>query len=304
MTPEECLPPQLRGATITRISRGLSGAGVYRVEANGDRYVLKISDGVPLDVWRARLAIQQSAAEAGVAPAVVHHDEARRAVLSVLVGDRGFLARLNNPRTREASIVELGQLMCRVHSLPLPEGAAWKDPRDGFGEALAALADFALPAFGGEAIGRVVAEPPPPRERPLVLSHNDPNPSNVVFDGARLLLLDWDSAGPNDPLFDLAALALFLRLDDATTRALIAAHDDVAAKPLTPYFLYARRLMAAACAVMAFQVARRLGHAGGDATAAPTLAEVYGALGAGTLSLGSPQGMWAFALAFVRAIDA
>jgi hypothetical protein len=45
MSLEACLPADLRGPAtpITRIADGLSGAGVYRVEAAGAAFVLKIS---------------------------------------------------------------------------------------------------------------------------------------------------------------------------------------------------------------------------------------------------------------------
>ena len=38
----------------------------------------------------------------------------------------------------------------------------------------------------------------------LVSSHNDSIPSNVLFDGKRLWLIDWESAYRNDPLVDVA----------------------------------------------------------------------------------------------------
>ena len=37
-----------------------------------------------------------------------------------------------------------------------------------------------------------------------VSSHNDPVPRNVLFDGQRLWLIDWESAYRNDPLVDVA----------------------------------------------------------------------------------------------------
>ena len=45
MTLEVCLPETLRGpaTTITPLGGGLSGAGVYRVEAGGRGYVLKVA---------------------------------------------------------------------------------------------------------------------------------------------------------------------------------------------------------------------------------------------------------------------
>jgi aminoglycoside phosphotransferase (APT) family kinase protein len=40
-----------------------------------------------------------------------------------------------------------------------------------------------------------------------VSSHNDPNARNVLFDGARLWLIDWETAYRNDPMVDVAILA-------------------------------------------------------------------------------------------------
>ncbi len=40
----------------------------------------------------------------------------------------------------------------------------------------------------------------------LVSSHNDPNPRNILFDGERLWLIDWETSFRNDPLVDIAIL--------------------------------------------------------------------------------------------------
>jgi hypothetical protein len=77
MTLEACLPDHVRGTTtsITRITAGLSGAGVYRVEAAGRTYVLKIgNERDPIEAWRQSLEILRRAGDAGVAPRVIHHD--------------------------------------------------------------------------------------------------------------------------------------------------------------------------------------------------------------------------------------
>src|SRR4051812_49117115 len=104
MNVEDCLPPDLRGPTTTppRIPPGLSGAGVYRVEAAGQAFVLKISsDSEPAADWRRRLEIQRLAAGAGLAPRIIHADEPRRAVLSAFVDDRSFRAFYMDPRTHD-----------------------------------------------------------------------------------------------------------------------------------------------------------------------------------------------------------
>lgn len=46
-----------------------------------------------------------------------------------------------------------------------------------------------------------------PRPKQLMLCHNDLNPKNILLDGGKAWLIDWESAGMNDPLFDLALVA-------------------------------------------------------------------------------------------------
>lgn len=309
MSLETCLPAELRGpaTTITRIAAGLSGAGVYRVEAAGQPYVLKVStQDEPIDAWRWKLQIRQLAANAGVAPRVVHADEAQRAVVSAFVADRSFPALFGDPRTRDAALALIGETLRRVHDIPLPSAPVAKEPREFLDLVWAGLApQFALPAFVGDAVRRVLTEPPPERDRPLVLSHNDVNPTNLVYDGEHLLLLDWDTAGPNDPLFDLAAISVFLRMDDETCRKLLAAHEGAPVSALPVRFAYNQRVVAVMCGVMFLNLARGSGHAG--ATGAETidstlsLVDVYGRMRAGELGLASPDGLWQFGLALVKA---
>jgi aminoglycoside phosphotransferase (APT) family kinase protein len=299
---EDCLPPALRGATITPIAAGLSGAGVYRVQAEST-YVLKVSSE-PIDAWRTKLALLQLAAGAGLAPRIVHVDEAHRAIVSAFVLDRGFPMQLGDPRTRASAIVQLGQTLRRVHELPLPPGATSRDARTLLGEVAASLGN--VPAFVGDAIRDRLAEPVPDSDRAIVVSHNDVNPTNLVHDGERLLLLDWDAAGPNEPLYDLATISVFFRFDDEACLALLSAHDGAPVTTLPPRFAYDRRSVAVTCGAMFLRLARELGHRGGDETrdGAPSLADVYQRLRAGQLDIAGGAGRWALGLALVKASDA
>lgn len=291
--------------TITRIAAGLSGAGVYRVEAAGQAFVLKVSgEGEPLDGWRRKLHVRQLAADAGLAPRVIHTDEERRAVLSAFVVDQSFPMFYWNPRTREAALALLGRTLRRVHALPLPPDTQANDPE----EALAAVwsgleAGFAVPAFVGDAVGRVLTEEAPARERAPVLSHNDVNPSNLVYDGENLLLLDWETAGANDPFYDLAAISVFARMDDGTCQKLLTAYDGEPVSTLPARFAYDRRLVAALCGAMMLNLARRGGHAGASAEAldsAPSLDQFYQRIRSGSLNVASADGQWCFGLALAK----
>jgi aminoglycoside phosphotransferase (APT) family kinase protein len=304
---EACLPPTLRnvGATFSRMAEGWSGAGVFRVEAAGQAFVLKVSDErEPVASWRRKLRMRELAAEAGLAPAVIHVDEARRAVVGVYVVDRSFFALYGNPATRGAALTQLGRTLRRVHDLPLPPDADGQDPRDFLAQTWWRLGESAtVPAFVVEAVQRVLAFEVPAPERAVVLSHNDVNPTNLVYDGEHLLLLDWDVAGRNTPFYDLAAIAVFLRMDDETCQRLLAAHDDTAVAVLPAAFVYHRRLVAALCGAMFLQLARNSGHAGAAGEtlqSAPSLEELYGRMRSGAVSAATADGQWAFGLALVK----
>lgn len=131
---DACLPVDLRGQTITRVSGGLSGAGVYRVGA----HVLKVAPNLRVDILRA--------ADAGVAPRVVHVDEARHAVVTEYVEGVG---RVSDP-------VLLGDALRRVHALPILRDAERKDPRAMLREVFNQLGEFPVPAWVRDAIHDVL----------------------------------------------------------------------------------------------------------------------------------------------------
>src|SRR5205085_2426022 len=69
----------------------------------------------------------------------------------------------------------------------------------------------------------------------LVSSHNDSIPSNILFDGKRLWLIDWESAYRNDPLVDVAImldnLAPSRELDDIFLAACFGGRLDEGLRP-------------------------------------------------------------------------
>ena len=304
---EACLPVALRerSPTLTKIAAGMSGAGVYRVHAGGDAYVLRLA-GAAIDptAWRRQLAIERRAADAGLAPRVLHVDEARHAVVSAFVVDRSFPALLGNPATHEAALDLLARTFRRLHALPIPEGATARDPRDLLAGAWPELrAGYALPAFVDDLVRRVLDAPAPLDERAPVLGHNDPNPTNMVYDGTDLLLLDWDSAGPMHPYYDLAVVAMFLRMsDDVCCRLLSAYAGEPVAEPPESFRRF-RRLSAVACGAMIVRVACLAGHPGDAAAtleATPSLADCYQGLRTGAFNIATGAGQWQFGLALIK----
>lgn len=308
MNLEECLPAELRGpnTTITRIAAGLSGAGVYRVEAGGQAYVLKIAGENETEAdWRRALHVQRLAADAGLAPRIVHVDEARRAVVNAFVVDRSFVAWYRDPRTYEAALNQLGRTVRRIHALPLSPEVGGRDPLEFLTQIWNGyIASFVIPDFARDAIQRVLAEEPPPSDRPKVLGHNDVNPTNLVYDGEAILLLDWATAGAADAFYDLATLAVFLRMDEGTCLRLLSAYEGSPVTELPRRFLYLRRLVATLAGTMQLYLVRQMKHPGatGTETLASTLplGEFYQQIRTGQLKLGTPEGQWAFGLSLLK----
>jgi aminoglycoside phosphotransferase len=301
-----CLPASLRTPepTFTRVAMGQSGAAVYHVAAGAQAFVLKVASAQePPAEWQPKLQLQRLVAGAGLAPTVVHADEERRAVLSVFVADRSFRALYFDPSTRATALGLVARTLRRLHDLPLPPEAQPRDSRSFLGTLWPALsAGFPLPPFVGDAVAGLLAEEPPACNRAPVMSHNDCNPSNLIYDGERLVVLDWDTAGPNDPYYDLATIALFLRMDEATCRALLALHDGEEETALPARFRYDRRLVAVLCGTLFLHLARQSGRGGSSEAieAAPALGEVYQRLRDGALDLGSAEGRWQLGLALVK----
>jgi len=302
------LPAHLRdpATTITRVAAGLSGAGVYRVDAAGQTFVLKVGgESELLTNWHRTLRIQQLAADAGLAPRIIHVDAARRAIVSAFVTDRSFLGLYANPATRDTAVDLLGNTVRRVHELPLPQDEGAQDARDFLSRIWSGLPEsFSMPAFVGHAVRGMLAERPPASNRPTVLSHNDVNPTNLVYDGEHLLFFDWDTAGPNDPFYDLATASVFLRMDETTCLRLLSAHDGEPVGLLPGRFNHDRRLAAVLCGTVFLHLARIAGYPGAtgpESDDSPlSLGEFYQQMRTGAVSLRAAEGQWAFGLALVK----
>jgi thiamine kinase-like enzyme len=80
---------------------------------------------------------------------------------------------------------------------------------------------------------------------PLVCAHNDLLSGNLIDDGTRLWLIDWDYAGFNTPLFDLGGLASNNAFSPEEETAMLEAYFDAA-----PDAALLRRTRAITCAAL------------------------------------------------------
>jgi aminoglycoside phosphotransferase (APT) family kinase protein len=299
------LLPVARVGTVERvepITIGLSGAVVHAVTTSRGGYILRLQRGANAEVFERQLLALRRAAEAGVAPQIVHVDAASRAVVTVRVDGVPLPAALAAPDQRQHALASVVDRLRAVHALD-PSGLGVSDPlgyaraawqrnrtRAGFPPWAEALGD----TFDG--IAATLADDP--RQ---AFSHNDANPMNVTWDGAKAWLLDWDVAGIGHPLYDLATVAMFLRLDDGAALELCSRHDGA---PIDARgratFRALRRLVAHLCGLTFLGMADDLGAVAAPTLGdAPSLADCYGAMRAGKLDLRGGRGRETFGLALL-----
>ena len=217
----------------------------FVVVDRGERFFVRLGDDIPVHgVMRFNeLAASRAAHAAGVSPEVVHA-EPGALVLRFVEGTTYGEAEVRKAHA-EGRIVPM---IRRVHrEIPKhfqgPALIFWVfQVMRGYANSLrdgASRMTGELPRFVeiNEALERAVG----PVE--VVFGHNDLLASNFIDDGKRLWLVDWDYAGFNSPLFDLANLASNNQFAPAEEDALLEAYFEAPADDAMR-----RRLAAMKCA--------------------------------------------------------
>lgn len=210
---------------------GLSNRN-FTVLDGGRRHVVRIGGDVPAHaVWRFNeVTVSRAAHAAGLSPEVLHH-EPGVLVLAYVAGARTYQAADVRAPATMARIVDLVRRCHRElpRHLDVPGPCFWVfqairrylrilkedgcrlahrlDEFARLNEALAAAFGPMLPVF----------------------CHNDLVAANLLDDGRRLWLIDWEYGGWNDALFDLANLATNNELDDAGEDELLRLYHGTAA---------------------------------------------------------------------------
>ncbi|WFU78329.1 phosphotransferase [Bradyrhizobium sp. CIAT3101] len=205
---------QMQIAGVNPIKGGATTASTLRIDVGGRRYLLRI-EGEPSPLRNPHQYVSMRiAAEAGIAPPIRFIDEAARVAVIDFIEQRP----LNTfPGGRVALSQALGNLVRRVQSTPTfpyfidyPEIVAslFRHVRR-----TGLFADGRLdPHFERLELLQKTYDAGLSR---VVSSHNDFIPSNILFDGNRLWLIDWESAYRNDPFVDVSiALDSIIRSQD------------------------------------------------------------------------------------------
>jgi thiamine kinase-like enzyme len=218
-----------RGSLVVEpITSGITNHN-FVVRAGSDAYVARNGPARPLlgIDRRNEVVCHQAAGGWGVAPEVVHHE------------DGLLISRFVDGRTLEPADVRTPELLERLAGLLRHLHGAW-DTLAGevlyfcpfqtirtYARSATALgaqvpADLGAMLEDARRLSRRIAPFRP------VLSHNDLMPANLIDDGQRLWLVDWEYAGVGHPLFDLANASANAVMDEDQDRAFLAAYRQQA----------------------------------------------------------------------------
>lgn len=192
----------------TPLSGGLSGAQIFKIRVGGIAYLLRIE--VERDGFRdpARAyACMEIAAGGLLAPRLRYADAADGVAIMDFIEERSLT--LDYRGTREDLIVEAAQGVRALHAgPPFPPLVDYLDGMDALVVQFEERKLVALEAMD-EVLGLYRRLRQNYRTAPgdLVASHNDLNPRNMLYDGARLWFVDWESAFLADRYVDLSCIA-------------------------------------------------------------------------------------------------
>lgn len=230
MTPVEraaSLPIWTGPVTPEPLAGGITNLN-FTVRDAGRRYLVRIGGDIPEHMISRHTEHEaaRAAHAAGLAPAVRHASDGAL-VLDFIEGRTLTAEDVRNP----SNLNRLVALIRRCHTEiprhfrgPAPIFWPFQVVRD-YAHTLAGHPDLPPLLAAAETLEKAVG----PVE--IVFGHNDLLPANLIDDGTRLWLLDWEYAGFNSPLFDLGGLASNAAMTEDQRKSLLTAYYQTEISP-------------------------------------------------------------------------
>ena len=198
---------------IRRMTKGLSSDLVFRIVVQGSPFLLRIMTRIDERNDPTRLfTAMKAAAEAGLAPRVWHTN------IEDGISITDFVEAV--PFSTTEALVRIPGALRRLHALPpFPKAFNYVTAHNGFIWRFR-TANLLSRNEVEEIFTRYeqVCAVYPRLDSDMVSCHNDLKPENLLFDGHRVWLVDWQAAFVNDRYFDLAIVANFVVNTDSEER--------------------------------------------------------------------------------------
>ncbi|UPK69087.1 phosphotransferase [Chitinophaga filiformis] len=296
---ETALQQAFGTASITDVSLlagGLSASPVFKIIVRDQPYVLKLGKS---GSFPANLKL---AADAGIAPPLHYHDTTSGISISGLINNKP----LRNVFGPERLPQELAATVRAIHSVPYQATADnLQETIDGM------IAGFRKSnILSGPVIDEcfsnydIIRSKYPWNDQEQVFSHNDLNPSNILCDGERIWIIDWDVSSLNDRYIDLANAANFFVYGEEQEKAFLDTYFDGAADEYKAARFYIMRQVGRIIySMLMFQLAAQAkpkDYAHNQEMEGFTLQEFRTQMGAGTLSLATYEGQFMYGKALLN----
>ena len=201
--------------SIKPLSGGLSPfCQNFLVEAYNQKYVIKVLEEDSAQGWIEMYAAE-AASRAGIGPRMIYFNAAQKVAVFEFVP--------NDPRwpldKSQDRLASLGSVISALHGIKMPAKSTssendkfveLKSKVEHIAKTNSKFADFSLVLSLYNDLDHLLNINPK-----TSLCHYDMNPWNILFqtEGNQFSLIDWEFARIGNPLFDLATIANFLRLN-------------------------------------------------------------------------------------------
>lgn len=282
------------------LSGGLSGASLFKIQVGGISYLLRIEPerDALRDPHRGYRCLGL-ASEACLAPRVRYADPEAGVLITDFVESAGP-AEVRQDR-REPLTVELGQILRSLHAIS--DFPPLIDYLDGLAELVGRAARSGVLPKGAFAAWPALYAACRELEPQRVASHNDLNPGNILDDGQRLWLIDWEAAFLADRYVDLAAVANVYATGAEAEARLLGTYFGRRAQPCEHARLYLFRQVNHLFHAAIF-AAGLAGQARAERLDGPSLEAIHQRVAAGEAVFATPQGRLDYALARLRTASA
>lgn len=191
---------------LQKLTSGLSGVEIYSFDLNQKPYILRHTPNIAPDKNISLYKVIQSAAKLNTTPPIKYSDPHK----GILVQER-----ISNETPAFLGLSKDFQMTEILKLLRQMQGIQTHGPKVDNIRYITSLESQlrnkwgCLPSNIEKAISEVGEVPASPDQ--LTFTHNDFHFNNLLWDGRRLWVIDFDDAGPGDSMFDFAWIIDYLQ---------------------------------------------------------------------------------------------
>lgn len=289
---------------ITLLKGGLSASSVYKIIIDGQSYVLKLdATGEPLNKTKGHPSSMEIAAKAGIAPPLYYLNTEDALTITGFIDPKPLRAVFTTP---EILVGNLANTIRSIHALPpFSKGNNLLDTVDTLISQIKESPLFTEIIFEDIlAYYDLIRTHYPWQDTDTVPSHNDLNPNNIICDGEKIWIVDWDAAYQNDRYVDLAIAANFFVTNEINENKFLEAYfGNVLNEYIRARFFIMQQICRIVYAILMFKLAN-------TAISTPaiddhemrsaSLQTIGEQLGSGKLSLSSGKGQLLYGKALLN----